>query len=187
MGEAAMEAARCPPVTRKRLSNVIAWDRLCQIFKLPTSEEYMDEIDKWDFFYQAEGVSEEEALAAEQEQRDEAYKRYEDAALWVFEDAFERHHLRLVPITKIHGGREYVAGYRIRPKEGKTWKDAAGALCTTINGVGYFYFGSVSELCRSGPWTVYETVLHHLGWIPDVYEVYEGSKAKGVWERRMRR
>jgi hypothetical protein len=51
-------------------------------------------------------------------------------------------------------------------------KKATRELSETVGGVGYFHFGSVKELTDSGPWTVREAVLGHLGWMKDWYEVY---------------
>lgn len=78
-------------------------------------------------------------------------------------------------------GDESNLTWKIVPKRG--WFRAAKELIETINGYGIFHFGSVSEGIRSGPYEGSRGfVLNHLGWIPEYYNVYEGSKASSMFK-----
>ena len=64
------------------------------------------------------------------------------------------------------------------------WSYSARKLIEVINGYGMFYFQDVGEGIRSGPYQGAKGfVMNHLGWIAEYYNVYEGSKAKYVFER----
>ena len=126
------------------------------------------------------GGTDEEAERAEQEENADSFRRYHDALMHAADSVFGAHGLMLVPIGKTRLPWEFT----IRPI--KTWKDAAALIVETINGVGQFEFSSISEFTRSGPYTVRESVLRHLGWLPSRSEVYGDASARSMFERAMR-
>ena len=75
--------------------------------------------------------------------------------------------------------------YTVVPLDGKTWENAVSKIIGTINGVGYFYFGSVGEAIEtSSCGSAQDFVLSHLHHIPDYYRVYEGGTASSYFERK---
>ena len=130
----------------------------------------------------AEGESEEEAEEeaeaareqAEYEASDELTDKWKAGVEAAAGHEFDEHGLRLVE----KGDWEF----RIVPE--KSWRDAAERIIDTINGVGYFYFPSVSEFVRStsssGP---KEAVLSHLHWLKDRAEVYGDERPQRRYER----
>jgi hypothetical protein len=107
----------------------------------------------------------------------------------VAESVFGEHKLELVEVKKSKGRgksrREWVEGWRVVPRT--TWEDAAREIIQTINGVGYFHFGSLKEACASGPYTTRQFVLAHTHWIPSWFEVYGEGKAANHVDRACRR
>ena len=72
--------------------------------------------------------------------------------------------------------------WKLVPK--KNWNVSAKALIEVINGYGSFHFSSVSDGMRSGPYiSAKDFFFAHIGWMTSYFEVYEGSKIKGVFER----
>lgn len=195
-----MNAASIPctqgttPTKRKRDTDRINFDGLCRLLKVDTWDK-VDDRNLDSYFYERDpDMTEEECLKMEDEARDELYEKYRDAVMFVAEQVFGEHGLVLVPVRQLkENGRPYrhkgwkpetAWEFRIKPKE--SWKDAASHVRETIDGVGYFTFGTLRNFLSSGPYTAREAVLQHLGWIPDWYEVYEGGKARSRVERRMR-
>jgi len=173
-------------LTRKRkplTSNKITFDRLCHFLKVPDSEKWDEEnIDS--FYTHWEGATEEDLQKAEEESRDEAWRAYYDAVLFVAEQCFDYHGLSLSCHKKSSKDRPF--DFRVVPNPGRNWLECANQIRTTINGVGYFHFDTVKEFLDSGPYTAREAALKHLGWIPDWYDVYEGGKAHSRVYRRLR-
>jgi hypothetical protein len=172
--------ARKPP---KRTTDKLSLDRICRLLGVSTPEKWDDDnIDSfcgvWDWMVK-DGHTEEECQEAEQAERQEQWEKYRGAVMTVAEEVFDKHGLELTEMK-----RGYV--YRVHPNPGRTWSDCANRILATINGYGPFYFSSLREFLDSGPWTPREAVLHHLGWIPDWYEVYEGGKASNRVERRLK-
>jgi len=172
---------------RNRWGAFVTFDDLCKLLKVRTSEKWMEDWYSVSDSYWSPEATEEENQKAEEEAEAEQWKAYEDAVMAVAEKLFGEHHLTLIPVWKTHKKHRYVEKYRIQPAGSKTWKDAAEEVRQTINGVGYFHFGSLRELQLSGPYTTREVVLCHLGTIPRWQEVYEGGTAAGLVDRELRR
>lgn len=153
------------------------------------SDVYMS----WDFsetycYYRKEalnaGKTEEEAdeaaIMAESNEQDEQLAKLVRATEKAAETLLGYHDLLLVKTdSKKHGVR-----YEIKPKH--NWHGSLRHIIETINGVGYFHFGSVGELLRSGPYTPKQAGIGHLGWVADYPQVYGESNAKNMVEREMR-
>jgi hypothetical protein len=141
---------------RTRGFNVLSFDKLCKLLGVDNTEAWCD---SWDRCYYSEGPAdetEEERYKREEEDRDEAWKAYESAVLSVAEHVFGEHDLALTPVEKTSpykGRHKYVAGYAVTPKATSTWRDAANKIRETLNGMGPFYFSTLSEFLRSGPYT----------------------------------
>lgn len=116
---------------------------------------------------------------------DECDKRYRGAIRTVAENLFSEHLLELTEVEE-EGKESY---FVVEPKKDSTtgWYRAASKIIDTINGVGMFEFRTVRELVESGPYpTIEQAVLQHAHWISSYPEVYEGTKAKFLVERRLR-
>ena len=175
---------------QKQLSNKITFDQLCSLLGVSSLSDLEE-----DFFRNQSGASysfayscaiqsdksEEEAeeIAREAEGQDlgEYTNKYILAVESVAGALFNFHYLNLIE-TKTE------LTYRIVPMHG--WAKAANEIIRTINGVGMFYFSSLREFFKSGPYTSRSAVLEHLHHIPYYYEVYEGSKARSMVEKKMR-
>lgn len=170
---------------KKPMSALLTFDRLCRLLGVRTTELWCDDWDRmvcghaWD-----PDLTEEENWKAEEEERDEAYAKYEGTVVETAREVFTKHGLSLVEVRKGRGKRRYTAGYEVYPVI--SWRDAADKIRETINGVGHFRFETLRELLVSGPYTPREAVLSHLGWVPDWYAVYEGGTAASRVERRLR-
>jgi len=123
-----------------------------------------------------EAEAEDEALKAEEEEDAEVWTKFKDAVEFVADDLLRKHELAL--------SCEKDGTYEVYPL--KSWNTAADLIRVTINGVGYFHFGSLKEFLLSGPYSPREAVKGHLHWVKDWQEVYEGGKAWALVERRMR-
>jgi hypothetical protein len=172
-------------------------DQLAKLFGLPSSEDVHEATrenvaDAGHFAYEyaiKEGRSEEEAERAREEAEDEEgrdiQRKWYDGVTDVAEHFFEAHLLRLVPLNASYERHAYE--FQVLPAHGKTWRDAANAIRETINGAGPFYFASLREFLTSGPYTPYEAVIQHFGWIPDHAEVYgTGETARRIYDRAWR-
>jgi len=121
--------------------------------------------------------AEELALAAEAEEEAEVWNKFKDAVEFTATDLFHEHDLEVERC-------EEDGSYRVYPRT--SWKATADHIRQTINGVGYFPFAGLRTFLDSGPYTPREAVVGHLHWIKDWPDVYEGTKAWGMVERRMR-
>lgn len=164
-------------------------DRLARMFKLPEWDSVLEaNIDYVDENVRtAEREADEDATEAELEKireeaeieaQDEVYSQYHGAVMSAAEQLFGEHHLELVPVKK---GERYPFEFRIEPVSGKTWKDAAKQLATTINGVGLTY-EDPSEYGRAPR----QYVLSRLSWVSSYPEVYGSSSASRIYERSWR-
>jgi len=174
-----------PPTQPKRRleSNIVTFDRLCRLLGVDSWDKVQDEnIDYYCQWWDRD-ATEEENFKVEEEAISDHFKKYYDAVTGVAEDVFGSHGLLLVgKFRRKPVDRPWE--FYVRPKV--SWEDAADHVRVTINGVGVFGFDSLREFLDSGPYTARRAVLQHLGWIPDWYDVYEGSKARSHVERRMR-
>jgi hypothetical protein len=180
-------------MAKKQPADVRNIDQLAKLFGLPD----WDEVDERNVDYRFEagsyaerearedGATEEEAeeagLKAEQEAQDEVYRNWHSGVEAAAEDLFNAHGLALIGRGK---AEPWYYEYKIAPE--RSWKDAAGKIMDTINGVGYFYFNSLREFLDSGPYTARQAVLEHLGYISDYPEVYGSSSARSIYERAWR-
>lgn len=172
---------------RKRIRMEL--DEVAKLLGLPDSEDIFDRMMDADIGGDAysytknealkEGRSEEDAEKAAQEAetevRDEYHTKWQNAVVSAFESLCKHHNL-----TCTHKGYEVI----VTPKT--TWTDVLKPLIETINGVGYFHFGSVQEFLYHGPYKTYEGVATHLGWIKDYPAVYGDASAQTMYERAMR-
>jgi hypothetical protein len=150
----------------RQVKDVVTFDRLCQILKVDSLDTFSERL----FEYDNDDVDD--------ESHDEEITQYKNAVVGVAEDLFAKHGLSLVE-------RKDKWSYKVVPVE--SWASSCREIVQTINGVGYFEFRGARELCESGPWTMRQAVLTHLGWIADWPDVYEGRKARSLVEGRMRR
>lgn len=127
-----------------------------------------------------EGKTQEEAealaLEAEAEEEREAWEKFKDAVEFIARDLFDKHDLVL-------DARDDDT-YHVVPRT--SWRVSADHIRETINGVGYFYFAGLREFLNSIPCTPREAVASHMHWVKDWPNVYEGSKAWSLVERRWR-
>src|SRR5665213_426298 len=161
-----------------KLKNIITFDQLCKHIGVETLDDYTEALlHNSDTIYhvayteamKVDGTSEEEAenmaLKAETEEHGEYVDKYIAAVEKVAKKLFEEHRLSLTETKKDSGI------YRITPDV--SWRDSLSELIQTINGVGFFHFSSVRELCQSGPYTFRHGVLAHIGYVFDFSLVYE--------------
>lgn len=169
-------------------------DTLAAMFKLPSWDktdecniEYIWETGQYAY---SEALKEGKSEAEAEESREEAeriesedmFHKWHRAVTVAVGQMFEKHGLALKPRRK---GEAYPFEYKIVALAG--WKDAADKIIDTINGVGYFHFGTVRDFISSGPYrTARQAVLHHVGWIPDHAEVYGTSSARMIYETYLR-
>lgn len=124
---------------------------------------------------EAERIAEEKALEAESEARSEDYRKWENALRRVAETYANHHGMTLIQVRKKWERFEF------RPV--KSWDDAANAIRTTINGVGYFGFDSLKEFRDSIPVRSSKQVtLGHLHWMKDYGDVYGELSPKRLME-----
>lgn len=166
---------------RGNLSNKLDMYRLYELTGLHPPDNYI-EYNMYSYVYEdaiKNGSTEEEAeaAAAEAEQReyDEYFRKHSDGVVKAARMLFEAHDMSL---------KEFDGNYYFEPN--RSWKASLKEVIKTINGVGYFTFGSVKELCYSGPYTVYEALITHLHWMKDYPEVYGTDSCARILERHMR-
>jgi len=182
------------PNAKSKVSDKINMDGIAELFGLDTYEHLHERnIDYFgDAGYEArkyalsEGASEEEAdeadMKAQEEADTEMFHQWHSAVMAAAESLFEKHGLTLVPAGK--KGERYPYEYKVVPEE--SWEKALVPIIETVNGVGYFHFGSVKEFLRSGPYTPREGVLTHMHWIKDYPAVYGDTSAQRIYERSFR-
>ena len=161
---------------------------LAKMFGLPA----WDDVEEMNVEYFAEAYRygmqsgvEDDGLKAEQEAQDEIYRQWHTAVEYAATRLFEMHGLTLQPVAARRGPKTSTP-YEYRVVPAKSWADAATKLIETINGVGYFEFGSLKEFLESGPYTAREAVLSHLGWIKDYPRVYGSDSARSLYEHSWR-
>ena len=189
-----IEMGSSVPLARKEVrerkpltSNHLDMDRICRLLKVDTLEEKQEWLQVHAFGSVPDWTEEDEEIELTR-----VMNEYTDAVMHVVKDCFDKHGLELVAVRpkSKRARREWDADrsweYMVVPNPGRSWRDAADNIRRTTNGVGQFEFATTREFLDSGPYTAREAVLQHLGWIPDWYEVYEGSKAASRVERRLR-
>lgn len=157
----------------RKTSSRITIDQLAELLGLPS----YDDVEEMNFEYIADAsrgiVDENEAMEAEDAARQELFDSWRHGVLAAAEHFFSAHGLELAPIDS--------HTFEIVPIT--TWEDAAERIRETIEGVGTFYFGSLQEFLRSGPYTPREAVLTHLHWIKRYADVYGGPSADIIYRR----
>lgn len=165
-----MRKSKIAWIDKKDLSPFVDHDRMADLIGVQRIGDW-DMSCEWQFEYDPENPD------VHDSERDDAWKDYTNALESVFEDLLERHGLKLEPFKG-----EYL--YRVVPKT--KWDDAATEIVKTINGVGYFYFNTLRQFLDSGPYTARAGVLTHLHWVKHWPDVYEGTKASTMFDRRRR-
>lgn len=171
---------RAPKTARsssKKSTTKIDVDQIVKMFGLPEWND-VDEMNQHYYWEAARGAEDEEA--AEQEVRDELYRKWYDAVTGVAEQLFGDHGLEIEATGKDPRLPYY---YKIVPK--KDWGDAANKIRRTMSGVGYFSFDTLKEFLDSGPYTAQQAVLSHLGTIAEYPEVYGSSSARRMYDAAM--
>ncbi len=176
-----------------KLSDKINVDQLAEMFDLPTQDEIIELNIEYSMEARGvaegqaleEGESEEEAEAigfkAEEETLNEVYRSWYSGVTGAADELFGQHGLHLEPVGK---DKDYAREYKIEPHE--SWKDSAGHIMETVNGVGDFTFYSLKEFLDSGPYTPREAVLTHLSYIERYPEVYGATSARQQFEGSFR-
>jgi hypothetical protein len=178
-------------------------DELAAMFKLPTwdaieslNEDYMWQagheavkamnIDYTACPYNPKAAVETDEIRhkAENEAQDELFGSWYDAVIYAVAKLFEAHHLKLEPVKHKGTPNKYPHEYRVKPIE--TWEKACEQIVDTVCGVGYFHFDSIPEFLESGPYTMREAVLSHLGWIKNYPEVYGATTAQRYYDSAWR-
>ncbi len=164
-------------------------ERLAKMLGLPAEIDVYD--DNADYIAEAGSVAYKEAMkeGASGDKIEEAQEKAEEAAQtevfqnWhrgvtsAAEELLSAHHLELEPVRR---GEAYPFEFEIVSEHGKTWRDAARAIATTIEGVGLV---SVAPEELRAP---KEFVLSRLGWISQYPVVYGTSSAERIYERSWR-
>lgn len=163
-------------MTTMQLSARITIDELAKELGLPSWED-LDErnLDYYHSCVDPEERDEDERMRQADAARDELYERWYGAVYLAASALYSAHGLDLIDV-RAHPSYEM----RIVPEI--SWADAAAKLLETINGVGYFHFGSLGEFLRSGPYTARQAVLAHRAYIRRYPEVYGTSSARRAYE-----
>lgn len=174
----------------RQLRDVVSIDDLAKDMGVETLDAFAERFRKgsqlFDDVYRAvraQGESEADAEAtaesAEAVELRGAVREYAAAVLRAASRLYARHELWLAP--KGSGVRDY----KVVPQT--SWERAADKIRGTMNGVGLFHFGTLSDFLASGPYTPRQAVLGHLRTITDWPTVYEGRRASRMVEEEMRR
>jgi hypothetical protein len=182
-------------MAKQKVSDKINVDEIAKLFGLPEysefSERNIDNTGEVGYFARkealAQGASEEEAdeadIKAQEGAEAELFHQWHDGVMAAAESLFEKHGLTLEP-RPVNKTDRYPYEYKVVPEE--SWEKALVPIIETVNGVGYFHFGSVKEFLRSGPYTPREGVLTHMHWIKSYPEVYGDTSAQRIYERSFR-
>jgi len=127
-----------------------------------------------------EGYTDDEAIKIAEEEEgealDELFNKWCNGIEYAIRTLLEYHFLTLKTIKECEK-------YKIVPMKGKTWKDAAEEITETINGHGLFYYPSVIDFLRAGPYKSYkEAVLSHIPWIYWYPKVYGTESISSLFE-----
>lgn len=181
-------------------------NEMCKLLGIDTLEKIMEDMFTFDNFSHVysikleearrRGLSEEEAeksasVSAEEYENEETDKyltKYKNAVLSVIEELFGYHDLVLVHSPKKNEPNRWM----IQPKNTNRhnrpdWTEPLAKIVKTINDYGQFHFHDIIELLRSGPYLSTRIgVLNHKHWVLVYNEIYEGTKARSMVERKMR-
>lgn len=124
--------------------------------------------------------AEEKGLEAEGNARDEYYRQWENALLATADAYFGFHEMQLVQV------RKRFKRFEVKPLPGKTWDDAAKAVLTTINGVGYFGYDSLKDFKSSLPGTSKQATMCHLHWIKQYGDIYGEASPERMLEAKLK-
>ena len=152
---------------------------------LESNTDYIWEAGNWAYQEalkegQTEAQAEKERVKAEMATSDAIYHAWENA----FEDTIEWFYNKVDLNIEKYKDKKLYGFYKVTPN--KSWKTSANLIREIINGVGYFYFGNLKEFLDSGPYSPRIAVQHHLNWIPDWSDVYEGSKSSHYFDKNLR-
>lgn len=145
--------------------------QLAKLLDLPSWED-IDEL-HMDYYWECvdSDATEAEAQYQADAARDDTMRSWRHGVLGAAEQLLGEHGLELT------GGPW---DYQLVPTV--SWRDAANKIRQTVNGVGYFHFGTLAEFLESGPYTAREAVLSHLGYVKRYPEVYGTSSARSLYE-----
>jgi hypothetical protein len=147
----------------------------------------VDERNQQHYWEMARGVEDEDArMKAEQEAQEEVYRQWYDAVEATAEKLLGEHGLELLAMKHTRKVHQNYRPHVLKIIPSTSWSDAADKLRETINGVGDFHFGSLSEFLDSGPYTARQAVLSHLGYIKRYPAVYGGLGANQMYEMHWR-
>jgi hypothetical protein len=178
----------------KPASNRISLDTLAKLCKVDTYDSFSEGLDTsstYSVVYKGaieEGKSEDEAeefaLKIESEEMGEACDKYHAAIVAACEEVFDQHSLILEPVVSRKYPNALPFEFRIKPKT--TWNEALTLIRETINGHGMFEFRSNAEMCSSIPANTRTTVLGHIHWMFQRWDVYGDYSPAYRIDRRMR-
>ena len=112
------------------------------------------------------------AQEAEQEERDDEFKKYVQRIVNTINYLLNFHDIEL----EVKKKRYYLTS--------KSWKETAEKVKETINGMGPFWYDSLKEFKEVGPYKSYcAAVCSHLHWLKDYPQVYGETSYRRVYER----
>jgi len=144
-----------------------------------------------DYIWDAGSYAEKEAIEAEateveiEKARNNAERSVGDALYRAWKKSVEagaRYLLESRTIDLPLGLTEYNGAYSIDLRAGTSWAELVSKLVVIINGVGSFEFRSAKELADSGPYTMKQAAVSHLGWVKSWPNVYGGHSAQRIFE-----
>ena len=156
--------------------------------------DYFEGGDSYGYFLkeaEKEGMTEAAAETYAQEKSDEvdeeAAENYYDAILDCTEEAITTY-LGYIDATFSLVSKKPLNGFSVvRIKPNTSWKKTCELLIEIINGVGYFHFDSVRDLCNSIPDTVVGAAMSHLHWLKSYGAVYGEESPAHMVERELDR
>lgn len=173
---------------RTKTPDTFTFEELCRAVGLKASYEGMNKLEEHnhDYIFEAgdyaykqaikdgedEDKAEEARSEAEMEASGEIATAYVNAAIETIENALTEHFA--LDLTEVKGRKGEQTRWKIAPL--RTWRESLGHIVETINGVGYYHFGSIREFLNSGPYTEREGVLTHLHYLAAYGSVY-GDKS----------
>jgi len=138
-----------------------------------TGEIYRHAIDKAVEDGYSDEKAEEKAKQAEDDFRDEEYKKWKSAIESTLNYLLGFHHLELLTIKK----KYYI--------KAQSWHKAADEVASTISGYGTFEYKNGQELKDTGPYKSFcEAIMQHLHWMKYYPEIYGDTGYSRYYKRR---
>jgi hypothetical protein len=171
-------------VAAKAASDKTNIDQLAKLFDLPDWER-IDELNQQHYWEASQGIDDEDArMEAERAEQDDVYNQWYDAVESAASKLFEEHGLELKSTGK-QGTAKRRYDFKITPQN--SWNDAADKIRETINGVGDYHWGSLSEFLKQGSYsTPRQAVLANLGYIRRYPAVYGGQGVRQMYDQAWR-